>query len=155
MGLFLCSFTMPTTINAQNHVRWDCTYHVVFAPKYRKKKLYGAVQRELGEIFRKLAKQKRINIVEGTIKADHVHMMLSIPPKLSVAEVIGFLKGKSAILLHNQFAKRKSCFHKAFWARGYFVRTTGLDQQEVENYIKRQSEDDRINDGNPQMEFQW
>ena len=146
---------MPTTINAQHHVRWDCTYHVVFGPKYRKKKLYDAVRKELEEILRKLAKQKRITIVEGTIKADHVHMMLSIPPKLSVSEVVGFLKGKSAICLHNQFAKRKSCFHKTFWARGYFVRTTGLDQQQVEEYIRRQSEDDRINDGNPQMEFQW
>ncbi len=131
---------MTNTLHSQAHVRWDCTYHVVFAPKYRKKVLFGTTRNALGSIFRELARQKGIEIVEGTIKPDHVHMMLRIPPKHSVASMIGFLKGKSAILLHNRFAKKKSVTQKTFWARGYFVRTTGLDQQMVEEYypIRRQ-----------------
>ncbi len=146
---------MPNTLHSQAHVRWDCTYHVVFAPKYRKKVLFGMVRNVLGQIFRGLARQKGIEVVQGTLKIDHVHMMLRIPPKHSVASIIGFLKGKSAILLHNRFAKKKSIFQKEFWARGYFVRTTGLDQQMVEDYIRKQIEDDQDQDGNPQMEFQW
>jgi putative transposase len=128
---------------------------VVFAPKYRKKVLFGIVRTDLGKIFRELARQKHIEIVEGTIKIDHVHMMLRIPPKHSVASIVGFLKGKSAILLHNRFAKKKSIFQKEFWARGYFVRTTGLDQEMVREYIRKQIEDDQQSDDNPQMEFKW
>ena len=146
---------MTNTLQSQAHVRWDCTFHIVFAPKYRKKLLFGSIRKFLGQIFRELSRQKGIEIVEGTIKPDHVHMMLRIPPKYSVASIVGFLKGKSAIRIHNQFSPRKSVTQKEFWARGYFVRTTGLDQQMVEEYIRRQIEDDQNNDGNPQMEFKW
>jgi putative transposase len=146
---------MTNTLHSQAHVRWDCTYHIVFAPKYRKKVLFGVIRNALGQIFRELTRQKGIEIVQGTIKPDHVHMMLRIPPKHSVASIVGFLKGKSAILLHNRFAKKKSVTQKEFWARGYFVRTTGLDQKMAEEYIRKQIEDDQQNDGNPQMEFQW
>lgn len=128
---------------------------MVFAPKYRKKVLFGSIRKFLGQIFRELSRQKGIEIVEGTIKADHVHMMLRIPPKYSVASIVGFLKGKSAIRIHNQFSRKKSVTQKEFWARGYFVRTTGLDQQMVEEYIRRQIEDDQHNDNDPQMEFKW
>ena len=146
---------MTNTLHSQSHVRWDCTYHIVFAPKYRKKILFGSIRKFLGQIFRELSRQKGINIVQGTIKADHVHMMLRIPPKYSVSSILGFLKGKSAIRIHNQFSKKKSVTQKEFWARGYFVRTTGLDQQMVEEYIRRQIEDDQNTDSNPQMEFKW
>ena len=146
---------MPQFYKSQSHVRWDCSYHVVFAPKYRKKILFGHVRDSLRDIFKKLAKQKGIEIIEGTVKPDHVHMMLSIPPKYSVSDIIGFLKGKSAIALHNRFSSRKSVTQKSFWARGYFVRTTGLDQQMVEEYIRKQQDDDRNLDGDPQLDLKW
>ena len=142
-------------ISTQAHVRWDCTYHVVIIPKYRKKVLYDQVRQRAGEIIRDLAKQKQIEVIEGTAKPDHIHMVLRIPPRYSVASIIGFLKGKSAIRLHNEFSQKKSVTQKSFWARGYFVRTTGIDQEIVEEYVRRQDEDDKHNDHNPQMDFNW
>ena len=143
------------TLSTQAHVRWDCTYHVVILPKYRKKILYDQVRQRAGEIIRDLAKQKQVQVIEGTAKSDHIHMVLRIPPRYSVASIIGFLKGKSAIRLHNEFSNKKSVTQKSFWARGYFVRTIGLDQKTVEEYVRRQSEDDKYNDHNPQMDFNW
>jgi putative transposase len=146
---------MSSTTISQSHVRWDCVYHIVIVPKYRKKQLYGQVRQRIREIVRDLLRQKNIEIVEGTVKPDHVHMVLRIPPRFSVAAIMGFLKGKSAIRLHNEFSKKKSVTQKSFWARGYFVRTIGLDQQMVEEYVRRQTEDDKMQDNNPQMEFSW
>ena len=143
------------TISTQSHVKWDCTYHIVIVPKYRKKVLYDQVRQRTGEIIRDLAKQKQVQVIEGTAKPDHIHMVLRIPPRYSVSSVIGFLKGKSAIRLHNEFSNKKSVTQKSFWARGYFVRTIGLDQKMVEEYVRKQDEDDKYHDNNPQMDFNW
>jgi len=134
-------------MDSQSHVRWECVYHVVIIPKYRKRVLFGHVRSRLREILRELAKRKGIKIIEGNVMIDHVHMMLSIPPKYSVANTLGYLKGKSAIWLHNEFGNRKSIRQKSFWSTGYFVRTIGLDQKMVEIYIRDQEKKDKYNDG--------
>jgi putative transposase len=146
---------MSFTTISQSHVKWDCIYHIVIVPKYRKKHLYGQVGQRLREIIRELLRQKNIEMIEGAVKPDHVHMVLRIPPRFSVSAIMGFLKGKSAIRLHNEFSKKKSVTQKSFWARGYFVRTIGLDQQMVEEYVRKQTEEDKGQDNNPQMEFYW
>ena len=128
-----------------SHTRWDCKYHVVFIPKRRKKAIFGALRRHLGGIFRELAQHKEAQVVEGHLKPDHVHMCLSIPPKLAVANVVGYMKGKSAITIARKFGGRKRNFTgEVFWARGYFVSTVGLDEEVVRAYIRhQQTEDER------------
>jgi putative transposase len=128
-----------------SHTRWDCKYHVVFIPKCRKKAIYGALRKHLGEIFRELAQQRECNVVEGHLMQDHVHMCLSVPPKYSVSNIVGFIKGKSAISIARQFGGRQRNFTgEVFWARGYFVSTVGLDEEMVRAYIRHQEkEDDR------------
>ena len=121
-----------------SHTRYDCKYHVVSIPKYRRKKIYGAIRRHLGEIFHELAKQKESRILEGHLKGDHVHMCISIPPKFAVSSVVGFMKGKSAISIARNFLGRKRNFTgESFWARGYFVSTVGLDEEVVREYIRQ------------------
>ncbi|MCP3996215.1 MAG: IS200/IS605 family transposase [bacterium] len=133
-----------TDYRSLSHTRWECKYHVVFIPKYRKKTIYGGIRRRLGEILRRLAEQKESRIEEGHLMPDHVHMMISIPPKYSVAQVIGFIKGKSAIHIAREFAGRTRNFvGQHFWARGYFVSTVGRDEALVRDYIRRQEEEDR------------
>jgi putative transposase len=127
-----------------NHSVWNCKYHVVFIPKYRRKKLYGELRRELTEVFRTLARQKECRIEEGHMMADHVHMLIAIPPKLSVAQVVGYIKGKSAIHIARTFFDRKKNYvGQHFWARGYFVSTVGRDEEVIREYIRRQEEEDR------------
>ena len=127
-----------------NHTKWECKYHVVFIPKYRKKRIYGGIRRSLGRVFRKLAEQRESQVEEGHLMPDHVHMMLSIPPKYSVAQVIGYIKGKSAIHIAREFAGRKRNFvGQHFWARGYFVSTVGRDETVIRDYIRRQEQDDQ------------
>ena len=121
-----------------SHVRWDCKYHVVFVPKYRKKKLHEKFRRRVGHIIKELCKQKGIEMLEGHIVADHVHMCLSIPPKYSVAFVIGFLKGKSAIRIHREVLRIKKITGLHFWSRGYCVSTVGLDEKTIRKYIQEQ-----------------
>jgi putative transposase len=127
------------------HTRWDCKYHVVFIPKRRKKKVFGVLRRQLGEVFRELAKHKESEVVEGHLMPDHVHMCLSIPPKYAVSNVVGYIKGKSAITIARRFGGRARNFTgEVFWARGYFVSTVGLDEEMVRAYIRHQEElDDR------------
>ena len=126
------------------HTKWECKYHVVFIPKYRKKRIYGGIRRRLGEVLRRLAEQRESRIEEGHLMPDHVHMMISIPPKYSVAQVIGFIKGKSAIHIAREFAGRKRNFvGQHFWARGYFVSTVGRDETVVREYIRQQEQEDR------------
>ena len=126
-----------------SHSRWDCKYHVVFIPKGRRKKLYVHVRRDLGEVLRRLASQKECRIEEGHMMSDHVHMMISIPPKYSVAEVIGYIKGKSAIHMARVYGGRKQKFvGQHFWARGYFVSTVGRDENVIREYIKNQEKED-------------
>ena len=128
-----------------SHTRWDCKYHVVFIPKRRQKVIFGALRKHLGEIFRELALQRGSKVVEGHLMADHVHMCLSIPPKYSVSNVVGYIKGKSAISIARHFRGRQRNFSgEEFWARGYFVSTVGLDEEMVRTYIRNQElEDER------------
>lgn len=121
-----------------NHTRWDCKYHVVYIPKKRKKKLFGALRRHLGALFHELALHKESTIVEGHVMPDHVHMCISIPPKYAVSNVVGYIKGKSAILIARQFGKRRNFTGQAFWARGYYVSTVGLDEAMIRTYIRNQ-----------------
>ncbi|MBV8575215.1 MAG: IS200/IS605 family transposase [Acetobacteraceae bacterium] len=126
-----------------SHSKWDCKYHVVFIPKCRRKTIYAQLRPHLGELFRKLAEQKESRIVEGRLLADHVHMMISIPPKYAVSQVVGFIKGKSAIHLARVYGEKKRNFvGQHFWARGYFVSTVGRDQEVIREYIKNQEAED-------------
>ena len=126
-----------------NHTKWDCKYHVVFIPKRRRKQIYGALRKYLGEIFHELARQKESQIVEGHLCSDHVHMCVSIPPKFAVSSVVGFLKGKSAISIARNFtAKKRNFTGESFWARGYYVSTVGLDEESVRQYIRAQDTED-------------
>ena len=127
-----------------SHTKWECEYHVVFIPKYRRKVLYEELRRHLGDVFRKLALQKESRIEEGHLMLDHVHMMISVPPKYAVSQVIGFIKGKSAIHLARTYGERKRNFvGQHFWARGYFVSTVGRDEAAIREYIKKQEEEDK------------
>jgi putative transposase len=127
-----------------NHSVWDCKYHVVFIPKYRRKALFGELRRHLGEVFRTLAKQKESCIEEGHLLPDHVHILISIPPKYAVAQIVGYIKGKSAIHIARTFFERKQNFvGHHFWARGYFVSTVGRDEVAIREYIQRQEAEDR------------
>ena len=127
-----------------SHSVWDCKYHVVWIPKCRKKVLYGQLRVHMGEILRELARQKESRVVEGHLMPDHIHMLISIPPKYSVASVVGFIKGKSAIQIARNFmGRRKNFVGQNFWARGYFVSTVGLDEVLVREYIKKQEQEDR------------
>ncbi len=122
-----------------SHSKWDCTYHIVFIPKGRKKKLFQSIRRFLGPVFHELAGQRNCEIVEGHMLCDHVHMMIRIPPKYSVAEVVGYIKGKSAIAVARQFGGRKRNFNgEKFWARGYAVSTVGFEHEKVREYIRHQ-----------------
>ena len=126
-----------------NHTTWNCKYHIVFIPKRRRKLIFGELRRRLGEIFHELAKQKGCEIVEGHLLPDHVHMCVSIPPKYSVSQVVGYIKGKSAIAIARKYmGKRRNYTGESFWARGYYVSTVGLDEQVVREYIRRQEEED-------------
>ena len=131
-------------INSLNHTRWECKYHIVFIPKYRKKVLFGQIRKEMGEVFHRLARQKESLIEEGHLMPDHVHIMISIPPKYAVSQVIGFIKGKSAIHIARMYAGRKRNYvGQHFWARGYFVSTVGRDEDVIREYIRHQEDEDR------------
>lgn len=127
-----------------SHSKWECKYHVVFIPKCRRKTLYEQLRRHLGEVFRKLAEQKESRILEGHLMPDHVHMLISIPPKFAVSQVIGYIKGKSAITLAREYGDRKRNFvGQHFWARGYFVSTVGRDEATIRTYIRNQEQEDQ------------
>ena len=126
------------------HTKWECKYHVVWIPKYRKKKLFGEIRKELGPVLRELASHKECEILEGKMMADHIHMLIAIPPKYAVSQIIGYLKGKSAIhIARNYGGRRKNFTGEHFWARGYYVSTVGMDQEAIRRYIQQQDDDDR------------
>lgn len=133
-----------SNINHLNHSSYECKYHIVFTPKYRKKELFGIIRKQLKDVFHRLARQKECEIVEGYIMKDHVHMLISIPPKHSVSHVVGFLKGKSSIWIAQNVSGRQKNFagHK-FWARGYFVSTVGANEEVVRKYVQNQESDDK------------
>lgn len=127
-----------------SHSHWDCKYHIVFIPKHRRKALWGNIRSELGSIFHELARQKECNIHEGHIMPDHVHILMSIPPKHSVSSIIGFMKGKSAIAIARRWSGKQRNFNgESFWARGYNVSTVGYDKEQIVLYIREQSESNK------------
>ena len=133
------------------HVKWDCQYHVVIVPKYRRKEFFGKMRRRIGEILRELCRQKEVEIVEGNAMPDHIHILLRIPPRYSVAMTMGYLKGKNAIRIHRELMGTKgTLFGRKFWARGYCVSTVGLDEDQIRKYIREQEQLDKQED---QMEM--
>ena len=132
---------MTTSYESLSHSKWDCKYHVVFISKNRKKVLYGKIRKFLGPVFHELAGQRNSKILKGSMVQDHVHMLIAIPPKYSVAEVIGYIKGKSAIAVARQFSGRTKNFNgERLWARGYAVSTVGFEEDAVKGYIKNQQQ---------------
>ena len=132
------------TFDSLKHTTWECKYHVVFIPKYRRKTLFAQLRRELGTVFRSLAEQKECTVEEGHLMPDHVHMLLSVPPKYSVASVMGFIKGKSAIHIARVYAGRRRNFvGQHFWARGYWVSTVRKNETAVRRYIQEQEKEDQ------------
>jgi putative transposase len=126
------------------HTKWECKYHVVWIPKYRKKKLFGELRKELGPVLRELARHKESEILEGRFLIDHVHMLIAIPPKYAVSQVVGYIKGKSAIHIARSYGGRQRNFTgEHFWARGYFVSTVGIDEDVIRQYIRQQEDEDR------------
>jgi putative transposase len=126
-----------------HHTKWECKYHLVWIPKSRKKVLYGQLRKELGQILRGLAMRKESEVMEGTLKADHVHMVISIPPKYSVSQVVGYVKGKSAIWVARVTGSKRNFVGQNFWARGYCVSTVGLDEETIRAYVRTQEEADK------------
>ena len=133
-------------VTSLSHTRWECKYHIVFIPKYRRQVMYGQIRKELGKVFMELARQKESRIEAGSVAEDHVHMVISLPPKYSVAQVIGYIKGKSAIYIARTYAgKKKNFTGEQFWARGYYVSTVGKDEEKIKEYVReQQAEDKRI-----------
>ncbi len=128
-----------------SHTKWNCKYHVVFAPKYRRKVFYGSKRLEIGAILRELCNWKEVNIIEAEVCTDHVHMLLEIPPKLSVSSFMGFLKGKSSIMIYEKWGSLKYKYRgRQFWCRGYYVDTAGKNTQAIKEYIKNQLKEDEL-----------
>ena len=126
------------------HSNWECKYHIVWIPKYRRKVMFGKIRQYLGEVFHELARRKESSILEGHIASDHVHVYISIPPKYALAQVVGFIKGKSAIYIARNFGGRQRNFQgENFWARGYYVSTVGKDEETIRAYIKSQESEDQ------------
>jgi len=129
------------------HSKWDCKYHIIWIPKYRRKVIYGKLRKEIGTILRRLCDYKGIEIIEGKACVDHLHICISIPPKYSVSSIVGYLKGKSAITIFEKFSRlRKNFRGHSFWARSYYVSTVGLDEAKVRNYIKNREDYDKNGD---------
>lgn len=134
-------------INSLSHSKWRCHYHVVFAPKYRRKEIYGKIKVDIGKILRKLCEQKGIEIIEAELCPDHVHMLISIPPKYSVAQIMGYLKGKSSLMIFDRHANMKYRYgNRHFWCRGYYVDTVGRNKKAIEAYIRNQLQEDIADD---------
>ena len=129
---------------SQAHVKWDCKYHVVIVPKYRQKVFFGKRRKQVGEVLRDLCRQRDIGLVKGNAQPDHIHMLLSIPPKYSVANTMGYLKGKSAVRIHRELMRtRGTLFGRSFWSRGYCVSTVGLNEDVIRQYIASQEKNER------------
>ena len=134
--------------NSLSHTKWNCIYHIVFIPKYRRKVMYGELRHDVREVLRKLCGYKKVEIVEGTVCIDHVHLCVKIPPKMKVSDFVGYIKGKSALMLfekHPRFRQKHSGRH--FWATGYYVDTVGRNEEQIKKYIRNQNEIDKQEDG--------
>ena len=127
-----------------SHTAWKCQYHIVFIPKYKKKKLYGQVMADIRDIIKTLCSYKNVEIVEGAVCVDHIHLCVSIPPKLSISSFMGYLKGRSTLMIYNRHPELQSKWNKAFWARGYYVATIGnLTEEAIKKYIQEQTKESR------------
>lgn len=132
-----------TELQSLSHSKWNCKYHIVFAPKYRRQEIYGKLKNDIGQILRKLCEQKTIEILEAEACPDHIHMLLSIPPNLSVAQFMGYLKGKSSLMIFDRHANLKYKYgNRHFWCRGYYVDTVGRNKKAIEDYIRNQLTED-------------
>ena len=141
-------------IKSLEHTTWRCQYHIVFAPKYRRMAIYGELKQDIGWILRKLCDEKGIEIIQAEACPDHIHMLLSIPPKYSVSTFMGFLKGKSSLMIFDRHANLKYKYaNRTFWARGYYVDTVGRNKEQIKEYIKNQLEQDQIADQMSLKEF--
>ena len=135
------------TVNSLSHTKWRCKYHIVFAPKYRRQAIYGQIKRDIGVILRKLCEQKHVEIIEAELCPDHVHMLVSIPPNLSVSQFVGYLKGKSSLMIFDRHANLKYKYgNRHFWCRGYYVDTVGKNTKIIEEYIRNQLQSDIMED---------
>ena len=145
---------MKLDVSSLAHTKWECKYHIVFAPKYRRQIIYGKIKQDIGQMLRKLCEYKDIEIHEAEACKDHIHMLVSIPPKYSVSQIMGYLKGKSSLMIFDRHANLKYKYgNRHFWARGYFVDTVGKNKQRIQEYIKRQLEQDQIADQLSLKEF--
>ena len=134
-------------VNSLTHTRWNCKYHIVFAPKYRRKVFYGEKRREIGAILRMLCNWKKIRIIEAEVCPDHVHMLVEIPPKVAISSFMGYLKGKSSTMLYEQFGELKYKYrNREFWCRGYYVDTAGKNTKKIAQYIQNQLKEDQLTD---------
>ena len=130
-----------------SHTRWKCQYHIVFIPKYRKKVMYGQVKADMREIIKVLCKYKKVEVIEGAICSDHVHLCVSIPPKLCISDFMGYLKGKSALMIHDKHPEMANKWNREFWARGYYVATVGnITEEAIKRYIQEQQEESKTED---------
>ena len=136
------------------HTKWNCKYHIVFAPKYRRQVIYGKLKAEVGRILRELCERKGVEILEATACPDHIHMLVSIPPKISVSEFMGYLKGKSSLIIFERHANLKYQYgNRHFWCKGYYVSTVGANKKVIEEYIRNQLKEDMITDGISMKEY--
>ena len=141
-------------IKSLSHSKWNCKYHIVFAPKYRRQVIYGKLKREIGKILRNLCEQKGVEIIEAEACPDHIHMLVSIPPSMAVSVFIGYLKGKSSLMIFDRFANLKYRYgNRHFWCRGYYVDTVGRNRKQIEEYIRNQLQEDIANDQISMKEF--
>ena len=138
---------MKLDINSLAHTKWECKYHIVFAPKYRRQIIYGKIKADIGQMLRKLCEYKGIEIIEAEACKDHIHMLVSIPPKYSVAQIMGYLKGKSSLMIFEKYANLKYKYgNRHFWCRGYYVSTVGANKKAIQEYIRNQLQEDYSDD---------
>ena len=141
-------------INSLSHSKWRCKYHIVFAPKYRRQAIYGDIRKDIGVILRKLCEYKNVEIIEAELCKDHVHMLVSIPPSISVSQFVGYLKGKSSLMIFDRHANLKYKYgNRHFWCRGYYVDTVGKNEKKIAEYIKEQLQADVMEDQISLKEF--
>ena len=138
---------MKLDVSSLAHTKWECKYHIVFAPKYRRQVIYGKIKQDIGQMLRKLCEYKGIEIIEAEACKDHIHMLVSIPPKYSVSQIMGYLKGKSSLMIYEKYANMKYKYgNRHFWCRGYYVSTVGLNEATIKKYIQDQEKADIMQD---------
>ena len=136
---------MKLDVSSLAHTKWECKYHIVFAPKYRRKVIYGKIKQDIGQMLRKLREYKGIEIIEAEACKDHIHMLVSIPPKYSVSQIMGYLKGKSSLMIFEKYANMKYKYgNRHFWCRGYYVDTVGKNESRIAEYVRNQLKEDEM-----------